>query len=180
MIILDLVVTLVGLAVFGHHVWALRGHFASDRMTSGARTISLFALVTCLVMIYLGWSIEQPWQASLLGIVLILSSLMLFWGAVRASQAARLRYAFDDAMPQSLVVTGPYQRIRHPFYASYLLFWLGWAIATWTLWALLPVAIMGLLYTRAARYEEGLLGNSSMAADYAAYRLQAGFFWPKF
>ena len=178
--VLDLLVSLVGLGVFGQHVWALRGHFASSTMTGGARAISGGALLAFLVMLLLLWTLDQPIGAQLVGIVIMVASLALFWAAVRASSAARLRFAFDEALPQSLVTIGPYQRIRHPFYSSYLVFWLGWAIATWSPWALLPVAIMATLYTIAARYEENLLSRSEMAPAYAAYRQQAGLFWPKF
>ncbi|MET3924885.1 isoprenylcysteine carboxylmethyltransferase family protein [Devosia sp. 2618] len=178
--VLDLLVSLVGLGVFAQHVWALRGHFASSHMTNGARAISGGALLSCLIMLALVWTRSQPIGAQIAGIAIMLASLTLFWSAVRASAEARLRFAFDEALPQSLVTIGPYRRIRHPFYASYLVFWLGWALSTWSLWSLLPVILMAVLYTIAARYEEGLLGRSGMAEAYTAYRQQAGLFWPKF
>jgi protein-S-isoprenylcysteine O-methyltransferase Ste14 len=177
--LVDVLVTVVGLGVFGQHIWALRGHFASDRMTGGARLISAGALASCLTMLVLLWTMDQPLAAQLTGIVLMAGSLTLFWTAVQASNAARLRFAFDDALPKSLVTMGPYRRIRHPFYASYLIFWFGWAVATWSPWALLPVIVMATLYTIAARHEEALLGGSEMGQAYAQYRTQAGLFWPK-
>jgi protein-S-isoprenylcysteine O-methyltransferase Ste14 len=177
---IDLLVSLVGLGVFAQHIWALRGHFASDRMTRGAQAISAGALASCLVMLWLLWSQTQPIGAQFVGIALILASLWLFWQAIQASRQAQLRFAFDDAPPLSLVTIGPYRRIRHPFYTSYLIFWTGWAIATWSAWALLPVVVMATLYTIAARYEETLLGRTDMAPAYAKYRNQAGLFWPKF
>ncbi len=176
----DLLVTAVGLGIFGQHIWALRGHFASERMSRGAQVISAGALVSCLVMLGLVWSLPQPLGAQFAGIVVMAASLWLFWTAVSASGKARLRFAFDDAPPHSLVTFGPYRRIRHPFYASYLLFWAGWAIATWSGWALLPVAAMAVLYTVAARFEENLLGRTDMGPAYQQYRAQAGLFWPKF
>ena len=63
---------------------------------------------------------------------------------------------------------------------GYLMFWAGWAVAAWSVWALVPVVVMAGLYTIAARYEEQLLGQSEMGAAYADYRKQAGLFWPKF
>jgi protein-S-isoprenylcysteine O-methyltransferase Ste14 len=178
-VVLDLAITLLGLGIFGQHVWALKGHFASDRMTSGARTISLSALFTCAVMLWLIWEPKQPVAAQLVGAAIMALSVLLFRAAVRASEAARLKYAFDPALPKQLVTDGPYGRVRHPFYASYLLYWGGWAVATWSLWSVPPLAILAALYTIAARYEESLLGNSNMAADYAIYRQRVGFFWPR-
>jgi steroid 5-alpha reductase family enzyme len=177
---LDLVVTFVGLAVFGQHVWALRGHFASERMTGGARVISLGALTACLALLLLLWYRAQDLGVQVIGIAVMVASLALFWAAVRASREAKLRFAFDDALPRSLVTIGPYAQIRHPFYASYLVFWIGWGIAVWSIWALVPILVMAALYTVAARYEENLLGASDMATDYAEYRQRAGMFWPKF
>jgi protein-S-isoprenylcysteine O-methyltransferase Ste14 len=175
----DLAVTLVGLIVFGQHVWALRGHFASERMTTGARIISLGALAACFALLLLLWSQAQPLGAQIVGIAVMVASLALFWAAVRASREAKLRFAFDEALPRSLVTIGPYAQIRHPFYTSYLLFWIGWGIAVWSIWALIPILVMAALYTVAARYEENLLGDSDMATAYAEYRQRAGMFWPK-
>ena len=179
-LVLDLVVTAVGFAVFGQHVWALRGHFASDRMTGGARAISAGALMACLILLLLTWYGSQPAGAQIAGVAVMIASLAVFWAAVRASREAKLRFAFDEALPQSLVVLGPYRFVRHPFYTSYLMFWAGWAAATWSAWALAPVILMAVMYTLAARYEERLLGNSEMSAAYADYRQRVGMFWPKF
>ena len=176
---LDVIVTLTGLAVFAQHIWALRGHFASDSMTGQARVISAAALATCLVMIILVWLVAQPPLAQLGGLALMVGSLTIFWSAIRASRAARLRFAFDSALPEKLGTTGPYRVVRHPFYVSYLLVWLGWALASWSAWALLPVATMVALYLIAARYEEKLLATSDMAEAYAAYQRETGLFWPK-
>jgi len=177
----DLLVALVGLGVFSQHVWALRGHFASERMSRGAQVISAGALGSCLLMLVLLWALPQPPAAQFVGIALMAASLWLFWQAVRASKQSRLRFAFDDAPPEALVTFGPYRRIRHPFYASYLIFWTGWAIASWSAWALLPVIVMATLYTIAARHEENLLSrNNTMGPAYTQYRSQAGLFWPKF
>lgn len=176
---IDLVVCLVGLGVFGQHIWALRGHFASDRMTRGAQAISAGALASCAILLWLVWSQTQPAAAQFVGIAVMLGSLWLFWAAVRASRAAKLRFAFDDAPPLALVTVGPYRHIRHPFYSSYLIFWAGWAIATWSPWGLLPVIVMTTLYTMAARYEETLLSRTAMGPAYAEYRNTVGLFWPK-
>ena len=177
--LLDLIVTAVGLFIFGQHVWALRGHFASTSMSGGARVISAGALVTLLIMLVLLWTGEQPWLAQIAGLVLMGASLMLFRAAVSASAAARLRFAFDNALPEQLVTIGPYQKIRHPFYTSYLIYWAGWVLAVWNVWALLPWLVMAALYTIAARHEEQLLTASGMGEAYASYRRRAGLFWPR-
>lgn len=176
---LDLLVAVIGLGVFAQHVWALRGHFASDKMTGGARAISAGALLSCLLLLVVTFGLDQPMLAQLAGGAVMAASLLLFWAAIRASRAARLRFAFDEALPSELVTIGPYKRVRHPFYTSYLVFWAGWAIAAWTPLALLPVIVMAALYTVAARYEENLLISSNMANSYKDYRQRTGMFFPR-
>lgn len=178
-LVLDLLVTLVALAIFGQHVWALRGHFASDRMTGGARTISASALLSIVILLILTWTVEQPAAAQLAGIAVMAASLALFWAAVRASAQARLRFAFDEALPTTLVTIGPYNHVRHPFYTSYLMYWLAWALSVWSPWALVPVVVMAALYTIAARYEENLLSNSEMSGAYTDYKKRVGMFVPR-
>jgi protein-S-isoprenylcysteine O-methyltransferase Ste14 len=148
-------------------------------MTGGARLISAGALLSCLIFLLLTWSIDQHAAFQLLGVAIMATSLALFWAAVRASSDAKLRFAFDEALPSTLVTGGPYKYVRHPFYTSYLMFWTGWALATSSPWALIPVLVMAALYTIAARYEESLLISSSMSSHYSDYRNSTGMFWPR-
>ena len=110
---------------------------------------------------------------------LFIVATMLFGWTLRASRSARLKLIFDPDSPQYILRAGPYRYVRHPFYASYILFWLGCAVATihpvniaYVL-ALVPLLIL------AAREEEKGFDRSPHAADYAAYRRSAGLFWPR-
>jgi protein-S-isoprenylcysteine O-methyltransferase Ste14 len=177
---LDIVVTAVGLAVFSQHVWALRGHFVSKTMNPGAYVIAIAANLVLVAYLVLLWTGPQPAPAQVAGLALQLGSLWLFRAAVGASRDARLRFIFDADGPETLVRTGPYARIRHPFYASYLIYWAGWTLACWSPWGLVPLGVMIVLYSRAALFEERLFAGTAMAADYAQYRRRAGLFWPRF
>ena len=176
---LDLLVTAVSLAIFGQHIWALRGHFVSKTINRGAMGIAIMANLCALWFLVLTWVVEQPAAAQLLGLGLELVSLALFWWAVKASRAASLRYVFDEGAPGTLVSSGPYALVRHPFYTSYILYWAGWAIAAWSWLGLVPLIIVVIAYTVAARFEENLFARTGMAADYVAYRQRTGLFWPK-
>ena len=94
-------------------------------------------------------------------------------------QRGALRLAFDAENPDTLVMEGPYKYLRHPFYTSYLIFWVGWAIAIWSPWTLLPLAVLVSIYVVAAKGEEQKFSNSPLAAQYEAYRKRAGMFWPR-
>lgn len=176
---MDLLVSIVSLAIFAQHVWALRGHFVSKTINRGAMAIAIMANVCALIYLVLLWTLPQPNWAQGLGLLVELGSLALFWAAVRASRQARLRYVFDEGAPATLVTTGPYAVVRHPFYTSYILYWTGWAIALWTPWALVPLVVVVVAYTVAARFEEKLFSQTGMADDYVAYRRRTGLFWPR-
>ena len=76
----------------------------------------------------------------------------------------------------TLLVDGPYAYVRHPFYASYLLYWVAGAFISNWLWA--SVFVMGCLYFTAIRQEENRFGFSPLAASYEAYRRQTGALIP--
>lgn len=178
-VILAVAVTLVSLAALVQHAWAYRGHFASESMPRGAMLLTLVVLAAAAVDLWALWSGPQWPPAMLLGLILQLASLWLFWSAISASRAARLLLAFDPGLPRGLVRHGPYRIVRHPFYASYVLFWLGWSIAAWSVWTLPPLVAVLAIYVVAARAEEKKFARSPLAAEYESYRSSAGMFWPR-
>ncbi|HVK90850.1 MAG TPA: isoprenylcysteine carboxylmethyltransferase family protein [Mycoplana sp.] len=177
---LDLAVTGMSIVVIAFYVWSLRGHFSSASMPSAMRVVSAAVTLTTLVFLYLIWSRLQPVGGQLVGLGLEIVAALLFWWAISASRKARLRYAFDPDKPDSLVTVGPYRLVRHPFYTSYIIFWAGWAVATWTLWSILPVLAFVVIYVVAAKGEEAKFAATPLAAEYAAYRRRTGFLVPKF
>lgn len=175
---LDLLVTAVGIGTLAQYTWSMRAHFHSPRMPDGAKIISAVVIAAGLFFTVVLWTRVQPVAALLLGLALQLCSLALFWSAIRASRRARLRFAFDADNPDSLVTEGPYRYVRHPFYSSYILFWIGWGIASWSVWALVPVVGIIVIYVVAARDEEAKFARTELSAAYAAYRQRTGLFWP--
>ena len=176
---LDILVSAVSLAVVGCYTWSLRGHFASPKMPPGALLISAVVVLTSLFFLFLVWTQDQASQAQVIGIAIEVAGAALFWAAISASRKARLRAAFDEVHPHGIVTGGPYRYLRHPFYASYLIFWSGWAIAAWSAWTLLPVATFAIIYAVAARAEEKKFSATPLAREYEAYKSRTGFFWPR-
>ena len=177
---LDGVISLVSVTVVAQYAWSLRSHFSSPTMPLGTRLISVVVIATAAIYLFLLWYQSQPVVAQIAGLAVELAGLALFWAAIAASREARLGLAFNADKPDGIVAKGPYFYLRHPFYTSYLLFWTGWALAVWSLWTLLPLALIAGIYLTAARGEERKFSNSSFAADYQAYRQRTGFFWPRF
>src|SRR5262249_7033224 len=133
-------------------------HFRPDtgkKMRGGMKLISLFGLISFalqIAAILLKGDFDIP--ASIVGGMFYLTSLFLFFWAVRATLQHRLTLAYSTDEPQFLLKTGPYGFIRHPFYTAYSLFWLAGLTATGQWWLLLPIVVMFSLYFRAARMEE--------------------------
>jgi protein-S-isoprenylcysteine O-methyltransferase Ste14 len=81
--------------------------------------------------------------------------------------------------PHHIVNDGPYHRIRHPFYAAFLLALLGAvvfapSVGTFAVWI---YAAVTLNFT--AQREERRLMRSEFGAQYEQYMHQTGRFWPK-
>ena len=73
-------------------------------------------------------------------------------------------------MPNTLVRTGPYRLIRHPFYLAYVLAFLAAVVVAGGVWGYVLVGSVFLLYHLAAVQEESQLSRSPMVgAEYRAY-----------
>lgn len=178
-LVADVLVSVIGVAVVGLYVWAAKYHFTTEKLPPGAKLIAVLVIAVAVLFVYLTWLLAQPLAAQLAGLALMLVSVWLFLAAIRASRTARLRAAFDEEKPHSFLSEGPYRHIRHPFYASYILFWVGWALAVFWVWAFVPVAILIYIYVTAARAEEARFAETGFAEQYAAHKRRAGLFWPR-
>lgn len=176
---LDIALAALSIFVIASHALMGKGHFKSTRMPAGANLVSVAVLTTLALFLILLWTSAAPLPAQLAALVLEALSLWLFLRTIAASRHGALHFAFDADNPVSLVTAGPYRYVRHPFYTSYLLFWTGLALGTWSPWAVPVLVLMAGLYTAAARGEEAKFARTGMAADYAAYRARTGMFWPK-
>jgi protein-S-isoprenylcysteine O-methyltransferase Ste14 len=176
---LDIVLTALSIFVIGSHAVVGKGHFKSKQMPAGANLVSAAVLTTLAVFLILLWTNDAPVAALLVALALEAVSLWLFFRTIAASRDGALHFAFDTENPVSLVTAGPYRYVRHPFYTSYLVFWTGLAIGTWSLWSIPVLVLMAVLYTVAARDEETKFGRTGMSEEYAAYRARTGMFWPK-
>jgi protein-S-isoprenylcysteine O-methyltransferase Ste14 len=178
-LLLDILLTAMSVLVIGSHAVVGKGHFKSKQMPAGANLVSVAVLTSLAVFLLLLWTTEAPAFAQIAALVLGALSLWLFFRTIAASREGALHFAFDVDNPVSLVTAGPYRYVRHPFYTSYLIFWMGFALGTWSLWAVPVLLVIAALYTVAAHSEEAKFATTPMAADYAAYRARTGMFWPK-
>ena len=178
-LLLDGAVTILSAAIVQWFTWALNNHFQSDETPTGTKVILAASVTTGLGLLVLLWIGSQPPAAQLIGMAIEICSAGLFAATLAATRETRFRLAFDDELPDQLVRSGPYKYIRHPFYTSYLIYWSGFALATFS-WLALPLLLLiGSIYTFAARGEDRQFAMSDLAEQHAQYRQHAGMFWPR-
>ena len=98
-------------------------------------------------------------------------------GTHRVSLA--LWHQSDDA-PQQIVTYGPYRKIRHPFYAAFLMALFGAFLFRPQPVTLATFAYAFFVLNVTARREERRLTESEFGAQYRRYMQQTGRFWPRF
>ncbi len=125
-----LLVLAVGVVCFFAFSWGMFKHFRSvGPMPVGMR---LIGAVSFIAMVVFTWSVLAAPLSSiwLAAPVLSVGALAVFGWAVAVTRSKEFAVAFTQAEPRVLVMDGPFRYVRHPFYASYLLFWLATGIAT--------------------------------------------------
>ena len=85
----------------------------------------------------------------------------------------------NDA-PQHIVTYGAYKYIRHPFYASFLLAFLGVSLACPHVVTIFCAGYSFLMLTLTAKREEKRLSESAFGEEYKAYMKRTGRFIPRF
>ena len=173
-----LTVLAFGAACFLTFTWAMFRHFRSDGpMPFGMRLVGAVSLATMAVFIWCVCTMQPSplWPAAP---ILSVASLASFVWTVRATRDTRFAVAFTATKPSALVESGPFRYVRHPFYASYIIFWLATCFATASSVCWVGPAILLACYVVAARREECLMSQSDYGAAYASYASRTGMFFP--
>lgn len=104
------------------------------------------------------------------------AALALFWWSIVTAKS--LDFAFSEHVG-SIVITGPFGLVRHPFYVSYMMAWVGsaWLFNHPVLW--LTAGYLGAFYVLSAQKEERLILKSEQAERYRCYQQQVGMFLPR-
>jgi protein-S-isoprenylcysteine O-methyltransferase Ste14 len=127
------------------------------------------------VMTWPGW--QEPRE--LVAVLADTGAIALLFFTLGTHRIPLALWHQDNDAPASIVTYGAYRRIRHPFYASFLLTFAG-ALAlfpSWVTLCLLGYAVVVLNQT-AAR-EERRLSTSSFGAEYREYMARTGRFLPR-
>ena len=128
-----------------------------------------------------GW-LPPGWPGSVDALLPALGAVVSLLGVLVAVWAWRTldRSASPYPRPREggrLIVTGPYEYVRHPIYSAGLLFFTGYALATSPA-AFVPLAALAVLWRNKAALEEDLLARRY--PEYRDYRARVpGGFVPR-
>lgn len=173
---------LLTLSLYLSFIWAVKRFFRvpTEGLPKPMKRLSGLGL---LVMILNLWALAWPgnvegWRGYA-GFLILLGSLGLFWWAIRTNLKRPLDIAYTEQAPSHFVSEGPYRFLRHPFYTSYILGWLGGPVASAQYWLFVPALALTFLYYRAAMQEEGRFDRTPFSSSYQSYRKKTGMFFPK-
>lgn len=175
---LDFAIGLIALAYFLMISAATKQHFVSEKFPMGMRIISVISLIGLFTFLVHAFSERLHASIALIPLFLIASGLFLW--AVKHSRSRQLSLAFDkDTKVSGIITSGPWKYVRHPFYVSYVIFWLACALGTAHPTSLLVLITLLFIYGYSAVQEEAALKQGQFGEDYLAYQKNAGFFFPK-
>ena len=103
-------------------------------------------------------------------------SLVLFWWAIFTAKS--LDFAFSNEVG-SIVTTGPFKIIRHPFYTSYMLAWFTSSFLFNSLILWITLLYLVAFYFLSARKEEAVIMKSVYSNEYKNYVKNVGMFLPR-
>lgn len=175
-----ILLALTSLAPFASFVWGVVAHFRKSAATPrGMKALSVFnASGYAIFLLYLRHEARLTEAATATAIMLFGLSAALFWWTARATRAAPPRIAHSADCADTLYRHGPYAFARHPFYLSYMIFWVASAVGVGGVQWLVCGALIG-WYALLARSEERRFSSSALAAGYMEYRRQTAMFVPK-
>jgi protein-S-isoprenylcysteine O-methyltransferase Ste14 len=105
-------------------------------------------------------------------------SIALLAAAVHAHRRPPSFFHQERDLPPALVLSGPYARVRHPFYLAFLLMFLAAAAVTPSAGTLATLLYALCLLDHTAAREERRLCASPFGLQYRAYMARTGRFLP--
>ncbi len=174
----------------------LRGDGKSGASSSPKFDINLFRVITFLMSLYM-WLLFffvpidtlfglnvltstvfldlEPWSTliQIFGAFLVLfATLVASWGRI-----TRGRRAFSWGIPKKLETDGMYQYLRHPLYASYCYYFLGFLLILQNI-LIIPLLLGIPGYYELSKYEEKILVDH-FGDEYNEYQKKVGGFFPR-
>jgi protein-S-isoprenylcysteine O-methyltransferase Ste14 len=140
--------------------------------------ISFISGMVCVLVMGLFYGLALP--LALCGCIFALCSVLLYDWSRRTVVDRHFYIGLAGEVPPAVCDAGPYRYVRHPFYLSYMVAFLGVAVA-FPSFIVAGVCLLNIgLFVYMAIDDERVLLQSSLASDYKNYKLRVGMFLPRF
>jgi protein-S-isoprenylcysteine O-methyltransferase Ste14 len=150
-----------------------------DKILMTIYTVMLFALfaVAGLDAGRFGWSV-MPIALQVMGVIgLVLAMAVTYW-AMASNPFLSTIVRIQDDRGHYVVTSGPYRYVRHPMYAAIFLMWPGIALELGSWWALIPAAVIVIVFVIRTALEDRMLQAELPGyveyAQHTRYRLLPG------
>ncbi len=138
--------------------------------------LSFVSVMVCVL--FLGFYQPLVWYRALCGAVLALGSVLLYEWTRRTVIDRNFYTGLGGEVPAAVCERGPYSYVRHPFYLSYMVAFLG-AVVAFPSRVTAAVCVLDIaLFVYMAFDDERVLLRSALAVDYQTYRKRVGMFLP--
>jgi protein-S-isoprenylcysteine O-methyltransferase Ste14 len=139
--------------------------------------IAFVSGMLCVLFMGLFYTLWVP--AALCGSVFALGAVMFYEWTRRTVIDRHFYVGLAGEVPPALCEAGPYRYVRHPFYLSYMLAFVGVAVAFPSL-IVSGVCLLNIgLFAYMALDDERVLLRSPLAANYESYKMRVGMFLPR-
>ncbi len=123
-----------------------------------------------------GMGIALPVPLMIFGVAILVAAIF-FLVISKSTLGNSYSPCINSYAPDSLVIDGVYQYIRHPIYTANILYHVGCMLASGSPWIAINVAILFVVYGKNAELEEAVLTDSF--PEHKEYINSTGRFLPK-
>jgi len=132
----------------------------------------VWMILMSLDVVRFRWS-QMPFWLQVVGALVLLCSFYLFFLTFRENSYLSPVVRVQQDRGQSVISTGPYRYVRHPFYSGIVIFVFGTALFLGSWYGLFFGLIPAIVIARRAVLEEHMLRNA--LPGYAAYMAQVKY-----
>lgn len=179
--ILHLILVFWMLIPFLYFITAAANIFMVPALRNNGAVLGQYSFISgMLCVLLMGLFSGLLWPLALCGCILALLAVLFYEWARRTVVDRDFFVGFSGEVPRAVCDKGPYHFVRHPFYLSYMVAFLGVAIAFPSL-IVCGVCLVNIgLFLYMAFDDERVLLASRLDGDYRAYQGRAGMFLPRF
>ena len=178
---LHLVVVLWMAAPFAYFTSAGGNIFTVPKLRDTGAVLGQFSFASgmaCVFVMGLFYSLWVP--AAMCGAVLAVGAVVLYAWTRRTAVDRNFYVGLAGEVPPAVCDAGPYRYVRHPFYLSYVVAFVGVAVAFPSL-IVSGVCLLNIgLFVYMGLDDERVLLQSPLAADYERYKVRVSMFLPRF